>query len=345
MTKQRALSLLKLIATILIVAASIYFTIKNVDFSELGRSFRQANYLVALSIIPVIVLSHFVRAHRWKIMLTGIHPQARISSLFAGVIVGYFMSNIIPRSGEFVRPYVTTQRDDNTTYSSLLGTIIVERFIDMVGLLVIIAAVLYFDASLFRGFPEFEGAIKNTLFLAIALGLVFIVIAPSRWGLRIAQTISAPLPGKVRAKVLDVFTKLQIGFGALHSTQQTVLVVCETALMYILYMLPLYIMFFAVPSGLAGSPSLFDAVRLLAVTSLAYAVAPTPGAFGVFHVTARVATMSMLQFTEADAVAYATIMHFINYTTVMVIGGYYLVAFNISLKDLVRRGDARVHAS
>ena len=127
--------------------------------------------------------------------------------------------------------------------------------------------------------------------------------------------------------------------------KQAAIVLVETALIYLLYMLPLYIMFFAVPSGRAVSPTLFDALRILAITSLAYAVAPTPGAFGVFHFTARVATMTLLHFSESDAIAYATIMHFINYSTVMIIGSVYMFTLNLSFKGLLRSGSASASAT
>lgn len=336
----------KTTVTILIVGFSLYFSIWKVDFSELGQSFKTANYLIALSIIPIIVLSHLVRAHRWKVMLASIHPEIRISTLFVGVIVGYFMNNIIPRSGELARPYVTAEqsKESGATFSGLLGTIIVERFIDTVALLLVIAAVLLIDTSLFAGLASFETAVKNLVYPTIILGVMFLIIAPSAVGLKIAGFISRPFPERIRTKLLEVFVKLQKGFGALRNARQIVLVVGETALMYALYMAPLFIMFFAVDSGRAASPSILDAVKVFAITALAYAVAPTPGAFGVFHVTARVATMQLLQFSYADAVAYATIMHFINYSTVMVIGAYYLLTQNLSLKAMLRPGASNASA-
>ena len=342
MINPRALSLIKTAVMLLIIAAGLYFSVRGVDFPELGRSFRNVNYLVALSIIPVILLSHLVRAHRWKVILSNIAPGIGMSPLFSGVIIGYFMNNIISRSGEFVRPFVTAQQDDRTPYSSLLGSIIVERFIDTVGLLLIVAAVLIFDTTLFKGFadtnssPNIEKNIRDLMYVTIILGIAFIVIAPSRLGYRLAVIFSAPLPAKIREKLLDIFSKLQKGFGAIRNGRQAMIVFLETGLIYFLYMIPLYIMFFAVPSGQQSTPSLFDALRVLTVTSLAYAVAPTPGALGVFHYTARTATMSMLHFTEADAVAYATIMHFINFATVMVVGSVYMMTLKLSFQGLLR---------
>ena len=350
MSKAKIITILKVVITLLVVGFSIYFSIWKVDFAELGKSFRTANYFIALSIVPIILLSHYARAVRWKLILRYIHPNVRTSNLFSGVMIGYFMNNLIPRSGEVIRPYTTAQVEKETTFSSLLGSIVVERFIDTVALLVMIAGLLLLNDQLFDGFEDMgvdQDIIKPILYMAILLGVVFIVIAPSKLGLWLAEFFTRPLKAlatatgfarldAIREKILDIFKSLQLGFGALKSSGQIAMVVAWTVGIYILYMLPLYIMFFAFPSGTAGTPSLLNATEIWALTALAYAVAPTPGAFGVFHITARIALMKIVNFSYADAVAYATIIHFINYMVPLLLGGYYLVANNLSPKELLK---------
>ncbi|MDT8322546.1 MAG: lysylphosphatidylglycerol synthase transmembrane domain-containing protein [Bacteroidota bacterium] len=355
MNRQRLASILKVTVTFLIVAFSIYFSVWKVDFSELGRSFRTANYWYALLIIIPILLSHYARALRWKVILERIHPDVRTSNLFAGVMTGYFMSNLIPRSGELVRPWFTDQAEKGTTYSSLLGSIIVERFIDTVALLIIIAAIMLVDAQLFDGFEEIgvqADVIRPIVYMAILLGVVFLVIAPSRTGLWLAETFSAPLLwlslrfglaklAHLREGVLDMFRKLQLGFGAIRSLRQVLLVLFWTVAIYLLYLIPLYMMFFAFESGHGPDVTMFAALEIWAVTALGYAIAPTPGAFGVFHVTARIALMKFVSFSEADAVAYATLTHFINYLVPIVFGIYYLTTRGLSFSALLRARNAQ----
>lgn len=339
MTRKQFVSILRVVVTTLIVGFSVYFSIWKVDFAELGRSFQTANYWYALGIVPLVYLSHLVRAHRWSIILETVHGRLRLRDLFEGVIIGYFLNNIIPRSGEIARPYVTSQRDRRTTFSSLLGTIVVERFIDVLSLFLIIAGVLLFDRTLFEGFEEFginATAMKNLLLPAFVIGVLFILIAPSRFGLRLAEVITRLLPERIRVKLLDVYTKLQKGFGAVRTPRQIGYIIVETALLYFLYMLPLYLMFFAFRSAEGADATMFNAVKILALTALAFAVAPTPGAFGIFHVTARIAVMKFLDFSYADAVAYATITHFVNYASVMLLGGAYLLTGNLSFHELMR---------
>ena len=350
MKRQQLLQFIKISLTVLIIGFSIYFSVWKVDFAELGNSFRTANYWFALLILIPIILSHYVRSLRWKVILERIHPEVKTGNLFAGVMIGYFMNNLIPRSGEIARPWFTAQIEPDTSFSSLLGSIIVERFIDSVALLIVIAAILFFDQELFSGFEEIgvdAGVIQPILYMSILLGIVFIVIAPSKLGLWMAETFSIPMLwlarvpmlgwlARLRASVLNMFRKLQLGFGAIKSVRQVLLVAFHTVLLYFLYMVPLYIMFFAFASGESGSATLFSALEIWAVTALGYAVAPTPGAFGVFHATARIALMKFAAFSEADAVAYATLTHFVNYLVPIALGIYYLLTRNISLGALLK---------
>jgi len=337
LNKERIISGAKIIATLLLLVFSIYFAVWKVDFRELGDSFRHADYQLALLIIPIILAAHWIRAVRWRVMLRSLEPRVPLNALFGSVIIGYFLNNIIPRSGEIARPYLLSQSERNLSFSSLLGTIIVERFIDSIALLIIVASVLMFDRNLLVGFDQFEGAVKALLYPAIVLGIVFVLIAPSAAGMKLAETLARPLPARLRGRILGVFIKLQKGFGVIKTRRQLALIVFQTAIIYLFYLLPLYVMFFAFPGGDRTTPSFFDAARILAITAMAVAVAPTPGAFGVFHVSARIAVMKLLGFTYADAVAFATITHFMQFFPVMALGAYYLVAQNVSLVRLLQR--------
>jgi len=339
MTKEKIISLLKITITTLIVVVTIYFSIWKVNFSELVQSFAHANYWIAVLIIPFTALGNYIRAVRWKVILASIHPEVKMNNLFAGVNIGYFMNNIIPRSGELARPYITSRSEPKAPFTGLLGTIVVERFIDVIFLLLIVASVLIFDNRLFVGFEEYgltADTVQRMLYPMLALAFVVLFLAPSKFGFRLADLTTRPLPDRFREKVLDALRQLLNGFGSIKTMRQLAWIVGYSLLLNFTYVLPMYIMLFAFPAESAANPTLFDGLKLLTLTSIAFAVAPTPGAFGVFHITARISVMKILNFSYADAVAYATLTHFASYATTMLLGGFYLVKGNLSLKELMR---------
>lgn len=340
MLSPRTLSILKTTATALIVGLSIYFSVWKVDFVELGKSFERVNYGLAALIFPLTILSHWIRAVRWKVMVRGRYPTLGLGPLFAGVMVGYFMNNLIPRSGELARPWVTSQEVKDVPYSGLLGTIIIERFLDVLALLAFVFTLLLLDGSMLKGFEGYGlsmSTIQNLFYPAFALGLLILIIAPSQLGMTLARWAVRPVPARVAEKILSLFSNLQDGFRSLRTVSQILQAIGYTVVMYLLYLLPMYLMLFAFPDEIAPTSALLDAGKILALTSLAFAVAPTPGAFGVFHVTARVAVMNISGFTYANAVAYAAITHFVNYVSVMMVGGWYLAKMNGSVWEMVQR--------
>jgi uncharacterized membrane protein YbhN (UPF0104 family) len=54
----------------------------------------------------MIVLSHVVRGHRWTLLLRPASTTVPLSAATSSVLIGYAANNIIPRSGEFIRPWV-----------------------------------------------------------------------------------------------------------------------------------------------------------------------------------------------------------------------------------------------
>ena len=338
MPQPRILSIIKIAITLAILVFSVYFSIRNVEFSKLGASFQSANYLIPLALIPIVFSSFVVRALRWKAIIRHMYPEVGLGALTAGVVVGYFMNNIIPRSGELARPYFTAQREASTKFTGLLGTIVVERFLDVIFLLLFIASVLAFDSKLFAGFESHGITTENlmrTLYPMIILGVLILFIAPTRLGYRIAELCTRVLPERFRERVLAALQQLLQGFGAIRTFRQIAMIVGYSLLLYLIYIIPVYVMFFAFPAETGVTATMFDAIKVFTITSIAFAVAPTPGGFGVFHVTAQISVMKILNFSDADALAYATITHFLSYAITMVAGAYYLIAGNVSFKDLM----------
>ena len=93
-----------------------------------------------------LTFSHYIRAERWRLLLGGTKLRAHRSTLFAGVMFGYLINIPFPRLGEISRPmYVAKQLGESN--SKLIGTIVLERFIDVISMLIIMGLVAYFLLS------------------------------------------------------------------------------------------------------------------------------------------------------------------------------------------------------
>ncbi len=82
------------------------------------------------------LMSHMMRAHRWKYLLEPLGHQTKFSNRYHATMVGYVINMIIPRAGEASRAGVLG-KTDQISFSKAFGTIIAERVIDLVMLALI----------------------------------------------------------------------------------------------------------------------------------------------------------------------------------------------------------------
>lgn len=102
----------------------VYFTVKNINVSELNACLRQAEYYYLVPIFLLSIFSLYLRSYQWGIILT---PLRKIDQkvLFPITAVGLMAIFLLPfRMGEFVRPYLVSKRSE-IHMSSGLGTIAV----------------------------------------------------------------------------------------------------------------------------------------------------------------------------------------------------------------------------
>ena len=114
------------------------------------------------------MLTYVVRTQRWQYLLEPLGPT-RFSVAFRTTVIGFAASSVLPaRAGEVIRPYLLARRE-GLSATSTFATIIVERILDLVAVLVLLATyLLAFDPGM--------AARDSALFAAIRLG--GLVMAP-----------------------------------------------------------------------------------------------------------------------------------------------------------------------
>ena len=115
---------------------------RDQNWSELLKVLKEdVDYMwVAIACILGIA-SHISRAMRWQLVTDSMGYQIRFWNSFMGVMIGYFANLAIPRIGEFTRCGVVN-RYEKVPFSNLLGTVVAERLIDMLILLLLTLIVI-----------------------------------------------------------------------------------------------------------------------------------------------------------------------------------------------------------
>ena len=104
--------ILNTIFPILIGVFFIYLTFKDTNKEireEIIINFKQADYIIILISISMAVISHIIRAIRWRVMLIPMNYNPKTINLILSVFISYISNLAIPRSGEVLRATIVNK--------------------------------------------------------------------------------------------------------------------------------------------------------------------------------------------------------------------------------------------
>lgn len=166
----------------------VWLSVRKIDqeqWLQIKASLQQARLYLILPVCGMLLLSHYSRALRWRILMEpmGYHPSK--FNTFAAVMIGYLVNAGVPRLGEVVKCTILA-RYEKVRADRLVGTIVMERAVDVVCLVVAFVLALLFQghiigeyvASLFGDFfKDKAGQTSITKILLYAGGfLAFLLL-------------------------------------------------------------------------------------------------------------------------------------------------------------------------
>jgi uncharacterized protein (TIRG00374 family) len=314
----------KWVIAIVIMAVSMYLALRKLDLNLLWKELQSANLLIALIPVPIMLLSHWIRAIRWKTILNPIMKVNSTMNLFSAVMVGYFFNNVMPRGGEVMRPYVYAKREGKS-FSTIFSTIVLERLLDILTLLFLMAlALMVSKDTIMNAFPE--GSNWNNLIYLLTIGCVvgILCLYPPimNW---LLHKLVRPINEKIYLRLTDIFEKFIKGFRILRTPSMYFKVIFESLLIWACYAIPMYVHFYCFGFSSEISLHFTDALFLLVVSGIGVSIAPSPGGMGVFHYVVAFAVVAMYGITKEQATAYATINHAVNFAVQVLFGfGFFL---------------------
>ncbi|MEE1112032.1 MAG: lysylphosphatidylglycerol synthase transmembrane domain-containing protein [Bacteroidales bacterium] len=144
--------------------------------TQIWDSLKQTNYLWFILAIAISLLSHYVRALRWRLMSETFSCKVSRTNSFLAVMSGYLTNLAVPRLGEVVRCTMLKQ-SDNIPIEKSLGTIVTERIIDMILFALLLLTTIVIQKDLLFNYIEknFNLNLAN-LFQLFIIGVVVLAI-------------------------------------------------------------------------------------------------------------------------------------------------------------------------
>lgn len=150
-------NLIFILIAVILAVVFIVLTVRQTDFEVLKDATGRANYFWFIASMVLSIVAYWLRASRWKLLLDPIGYPIRVKSGFWAISFAYFMNLTIPRSGEIARA-TSLYKMEKVPVDKSLGTIILERVIDLLFLGLFFLLALIFNAETLLSFFSFADA-------------------------------------------------------------------------------------------------------------------------------------------------------------------------------------------
>lgn len=333
-------NLFKYFLAFIITAGALYLAFRGQDFDAIGRELSHTSMWALLLSALFQIIAHFVRGWRWQFLLRPVKVRTSLSIAFKAVMAGYAMNNVIPRSGEIIRPAMASVAE-KMPFAGTLATIIVERIFDVIALGSLFVFSLFSYENEFKSaFPDLAGA-AIPLLIVISTGLtLFVAVFISRKiSLFFLGMIGKIFPKKIAVPLARAFETFTSGLHGLK--RDTALpIILGTAGVWACYLASTFFGIYAIPGSGIEAIGLKGAIVLLALAGIAITV-PTPGGTGTYHYFISQALILFFGINAPTAIAFATVTHASNYIIITIIGLFFMFSAGVSLKT-VRKKEERL---
>lgn len=261
-------------------------------------------FWVGLSVL-IGILSHVSRAIRWNFLLNPLGHHPKLSNNILIILISYFANLGIPRSGEFLRATALTTYE-NVPFEKGFGTIVTERVIDLIMLLLIITIALFLQTDIILAFLNDNGInlLGSALILAFGiLGLIAFIYIIRKSTSGFALKLKTFLNGMLE------------GISSILKMEKKWLFVFHTLLIWGSYIA----MFWVIKYTVAETIDLSFSQLLVAFIAGAFAMSTTNGGIGAYPI-AVTAALTLFDISEVSGKAFGWIMWIAQTLMIVVFG-------------------------
>jgi glycosyltransferase 2 family protein len=327
------------IRTVVVIALAVGLLalfLRNADLGRVWASVRAARADFLLLAVLLTCGTFVIRAERWQYLLSPL-GRTRFSTVFRATVIGFAASALLPaRAGEVIRPYMLARRE-GLSATAAFATIIVERILDLVAVLLLMGAFLiWFDPGpASRDSKAFEavrfGGLVMTPVAIGTLAVMFLMAGhPERlhgWVLK-AEAI---LPARIAAMIARFAQTFAEGFAVVRSPGRLVAAMAWSIVLWI-----------AIASGIwavsiaFGIAMPFTGAWLMLAPLVVGVAVPTPGGVGGFHEAYRFGATGFFGADNDTAVGAAIVLHAISIGPVIIAGLIFIVQDGLKLGGMAR---------
>ena len=297
----------------------VWWSIHKMDdknWADCKASLRSANYILFIPVFFILSASHVSRAIRWKILMKPMGYNPGLLNTFFAVMVGYLANLAIPRLGEVLKCTILGKYE-KVPADKLVGTILVERVIDVLCLLIIFIITIIAQADLIGHYAKVtirENFLKGgKQLLLVKLLLLMAVLLIFYFGFKFIFRKFGNNLVITRIKIL--FEGVKAGISSIKNLQNKWWFIFHSIFIWCCYLGATYLGFYAT-QGTQNTP-VIAAFPVLAFASIGMII--TPGGIGTYPNFIKVVLM-LYTIEEGIALANGWLQWTAQFAIILVVG-------------------------
>lgn len=299
----------------------LWLVFRGQDMGSIKSTLASARYEWIIASGLAALLAHLFRALRWSMLMEPLGEKPPLSLSFNAVMVGYLANLALPRMGEITRCGAVA-RKTKLPVNGLFGTVIIERAVDMVLLLLISLLTVLFNLKLLgQPLMNLTARLANFKLLGLPLWIYPLILIPAGlvalyiYRKKLSHRLNHPFFIKLKGFVRGLWT----GIKSVKALRQPGLFALYSVGIWVCYYFMTYFCVFAFSSTSMLNPN--EGLLILVAGSFGF-VAPVQGGIGAYHavISKLLTVLPGRDISMVDALSFATLTHAAQTLLIMVVG-------------------------
>lgn len=305
-----AIQALKFLGFLALGILLLWLAFRNVNFKSLAKNLKEANYYWLVLSIFFSLLAFVLRARRWQLLINplGFHPT--FWRTFHAMMIGYMANIALPRIGEVTRCVVLGKKE-KIAVDKLIGTVIIERTIDLLSVLLFLIVIILTSKTLINKF------LKESIFMPLREKALSVINLPWIFWALLAFFAVAALYLMIRyrkslrkfrffSKMFDIAKGVITGLKTITNLNRKWEFIFLTISIWVSYAIMTWVVVFCLKS--TSDITFWNSLIILVVGGLAMSV-PVQAGFGAFHWAVSQVLIVMHGISREDGLTYAILSH------------------------------------
>lgn len=268
--------ILTILISVIIAGVFLWLALKGLNLEKIKISLQKANYFWVAFAGIFGISAYWFRAVRWNLLLEPMNYKISNSNALWSISFGYLMNLTIPRSGEIARSTVLYGVEKIPVDKSF-GTIILERIIDFVCMLIFLVLTLIFKFDAIYGFYEKSRVGSPALIIWILTAGIIALVLFFGFRERFRKFYFF-------SKIIDFIDGIFHGLTSIFKLRQKGKFIIYTFAIWICYFFASYLVCFALPE--TSDFTFADGCFILVIGTLGMII-PASGGLGVFNLAMK----------------------------------------------------------